>query len=171
MTSQFTWWLVMECGCGLSFSTSALLSSRWCFLVGSSGSLPQHCVLLRAETMADLAQEMDIILVKWLIGLLWCRFLETSFYIILLTPPCPSPSGWVWECVGTRTCVCAYVWALICVENKIKQVWEGEMLGRKTERWSQCKHLRQVWTQNYLLSCPKHRNVTCYFSWKNTIEN
>lgn len=131
MTSQFTWWLVMECGCGLSFSTSTLLSSRWCFLVGSSGSLPQHCVLLRAETMADLAEEMDVILVKWLIGLLWCRFLETSFYIILLTPPCPSPSGWVWERVGTRTCVCAYVWALICVENKIKQVWGGRCWGEK----------------------------------------
>lgn len=38
--------------------------------MGSSGSLPQHCVFLRAETMADLAQEMDVILVKWLIGLL-----------------------------------------------------------------------------------------------------
>ena len=114
---QFMWQPVVQQGPELSISTSPCLSSRWYFhwahlffffSIGLIWSPPQCCVLLRAETMTDLAQEINLILVKWLIALVWCRFQEASLYIILLTLPCPS--GWAGECVGIHTCVhmCAF---------------------------------------------------------------
>lgn len=102
------------------------------FPMHSSDLLNDTVRSYRTETMTDLTQEIrNIILAKWLFWLPWYRFLETSLYIILFTPPCPFPLGWAWKCVCTHMWVCACVCFNLYEKQNQADMGGGEEKNRK----------------------------------------